>query len=256
MIRSRLFRYVIVPVILVGLLIFFNGTPPVRFMRAQIFRIAEKIIGPVHMLRVRSVRFFSSGSLEDAGLREQQDKRMAAEAALQELTRENEQLRTALGFKERNKIPLMGAQVRSYGYEFGKEFLLIDKGTRDHVAKGDAVVDANGLLLGMIGSVEDEFAKVSIASNAEEVFDAELLPAGVKTFAKGLGSRAFSLELLPQNAVIRNGDYVMAKGFRTSFLLGQVARVETNGGGAFKEVHAVLVSHPELSEEVFILSGK
>ena len=78
----------------------------------------------------------------------------------------------------------------------------------------------------------------------------------MKAFAKGLGNRTFSLELLPQNAVIRTGDYVMARGDKASFLLVEVVRVETAGTGAFKEVRAVLVSHPEREEEVFVVSGK
>ena len=88
------------------------------------------------------------------------------------------------------------------------------------------------------------------------MFDAQLLPSGVKAFAKGLGNRTFSLELLPQHAVIRVGDYVMAKTDKASLPLGEVVRVEIAGTGVFKEVRAVLLSHPEIEKEVFVISGK
>jgi hypothetical protein len=94
---------------------------------------------------------------------------------------------------------------------------------------------------------------VSIATNKEEVFDVELLPLGVEAFAKGLGGRAFLLELVAQNAVIRRGDYIMAKIGQSSFLLGEIVRIETSSTGAFKEVHAVLLSHPDREEEVFVV---
>ncbi len=187
---------------------------------------------------------------------DQEEKLAGATATIGELTAENNRLRSALGFKEKYKVSMQGASVVYYGSELGKEYLLIDRGANENIQKGTVVVDANGLLVGTVKDVENSFAKVGIAANTEEVFDVELVPSGVKAFAKGLGNRAFSLELLPQNAAVRSGDYVMVKSAQSVFLLGEVVRVETSGTGAFKEVRAVLISHPDLEEEVFVILNK
>ena len=254
--RYRFSVSIVVAVILLGLLIFFNTSAIVRLLHAQIFNSVSPMVRVLNMLRLWGNGLTASRETDGEASIDEQKKRAAASAKILELTKENEYLRSALGFKERNKIDLKGATVLYYGRELGKEFLLIDRGGKDGVAKDDIVVDADGILVGAVKDVEDSFAKVGIAANADEVFNAQLLPAQVKAFAKGLGNRTFSLELLPQNAVIRTGDYVMAEVDKASFLLGEVVRVETAGIGAFKEVRAVLASHPEGEEEVFIVSRK
>jgi len=249
--RRRSLLYLFSSVILLGLLIFFNASPPVRFVQGEVFNVAGYIVHPLNTFRLWKDGAHSA----DTQVSDREEKLAVANAALDELTRENDRLRSALGFKDRNKVGLRGARVLYYGRELGKEYMMIDRGDNDNLAKGGVVIDANGALIGIVDDVQDSFAKVSVASNAEQVFDAELLPSGIKAFAKGLGARGFSLELLPQNAVIRAGDFVMMKGGATTYLLGEVVRVETSGTGAFKEVRAVLLSHPDQEDEVFIVSG-
>ncbi|MDP3779087.1 MAG: rod shape-determining protein MreC [bacterium] len=250
--RRRSLFYGFSSVILLGLLIFFNASPPVRFVQGGIFSVAGYVVHPLNVFRLWKDGAYSP----DAEAGDREEKLAVAVASLEELTHENDRLRAALGFKDRNKVALRGVRVLYYGRELGKEYMMVDRGDSDNIAKGSVVIDANGVLLGTVDDVQDAFAKVSIASNAEQVFDAELLPSGVKAFAKGLGARGFSLELLPQDAVIRMGDFVMMKGSAGMYLLGEVVRVETSGTGAFKEVRAVLLSHPEWEEEVFIVSTK
>jgi len=249
--RRRSLFYLVSSVILLGLLIFFNASPPVRFVKGEVFSVASYVMHPLNAFRLWKNGAYSPDA--EAGNRE--EKLAAAAASLEELTHENDRLRAALSFRDRNKVSLRGVHVLYYGRELGKEYMMIDRGDNDNIAKGSVVIDADGVLVGTVDDVQDAFAKVGIASNAEQVFDAELLPSGVKAFAKGLGARGFSLELLPQDAVIRMGDFVMMKGSAATYLLGEVVRVETSGTGAFKEVRAVLLSHPDQEEEVFVVSG-
>lgn len=253
-----MFVYIIIPIILLGLLIFLNPNMPGRFLRVRLFKGVIMVVKPLNALRV----WWDSGGMlsqEDSGGQLRADgegKLAAARGAIEVLTQENNRLRSALGFKDKTDIHMKGALVMYYGRELGKEYLLIDRGINENIQKGDNIINANGLLVGTVKDVEDSFAKVGIATNTGEIFDVELLPLGVKAFAKGLGGRAFSLELVAQNAAIRRGDYVMTKGGQFSFLLGEVVRVETTGTGTFKEVRALLFARPDLEREVFVVSGK
>ncbi len=257
MTRYHFYWYISVAVILLGLLIFFNMSGAVRFFHMQIFNGVSPFVRLLNMSRLWGSKALLSEQITRGELQRDDEKKLeSAQATIQELTHENDRLRSTLGFKDKNKINLKGVSVVYYGRELGKEYLLIDREGNENINKGDIVVDADSLLIGTVKDVENSFVKVGIASNRDDVFDAELLPSGVNTFAKGLGNHTFSLELVPQNAVVRMGDYVMMKGNKMPFLLGEVIRVETNGTGAFKEVRAVLASHPEWEEEVFIVSGK
>ena len=255
--RYRLYLSIGIAVILLGLLIFFNASGAARFFRAQVFNAMSPLARQLNALRLWSAGFIASRRPADGEtIIEKAKERAAAYATIQELTKENDRLRSALNFKEKNKISMIGASVSYYGRELGKEFLLIDRGSIDGVGNGDIVVDGDGLFVGTVKDAENSFAKIGIAANADDVFDAQLLPSGVRAFAKGLGNRTFSLELLPQYATIRVGDYVMAKTDKTLLILGEVVRAETSGTGIFKEVQAVLLSHPETEKEVFVVLGK
>ena len=248
--RYNFYIYTGITVVLLGLLIFFSASSGVRFFHAGIFNGISPL---VHTLNNMRLWRYASG----AGTGIEQEKKLAAAlGTIEVLTQENSRLRSALDFKDKNNIHLQAAAILYYGQELGKEYLLIDRGAKDAIQKGDMVVDADGLLVGTIQDIQDSFAKVGIAANADDVVAAQLLPSNVKAFAKGLGNRTFSLELLPQSAIIRTGDYVMAQGNNASFLLAEVVRADISGAGIFKEVRAVLLAHPEIEKEVYIVSGK
>lgn len=253
--RSYVFLSIVTLFIFLGLFIFSNPHMPGQFLRIHLFEGMSLAIKPLNSFRAWMK---SGGALaqEDAGKKidaDKEEKFAAASAAIEALTQENNRLRSLLGFKDKNNINVKGAEVIYYGRELGKEYMLIDRGMRENIQKGDTVIDANGLLVGTVKDVGDSFAKVGIAANVEEVFDVEVLPLGVKAFAKGLGGRAFSLELVAHNAAIRKGDYIIMKGSQLSFLLGEVVRIETTGTGTFKEVRGILLARPDLKKEVFVV---
>lgn len=236
-------------VILVGLLIFFTQSTAVLFLREQIFNTLSIAITPLNSLRVWS----HGGTSPQADTTHLQEQLIQARATLQQLASDNNRLRSALNFKEKNKLHLLGASVRTYGYEMGREFLIIDRGVHDGIIKGSFVINESGLVVGMVDTVENNFSKVGIASNTKYVFDAELLPLNINVFAKGLGNRTFLLDILPQHSLPHVGDFVMARTGNISFLMGEIVRVEMGGTGVFKEVRAILLSHPENEKEVFIV---
>lgn len=253
MARRRLFFKIGSTAIVLGLLIFFIMSRPLRLLRAQIFASLRPMIRSAFFIRSWGDNVFSGGNAGNLMSGERLEQLSVATALTQDLKGENDRLRSALNFKEKNKLNLQGTAVLFYGRELGKEFLLIDLGSKEGIEKGNLVIDAYGSLIGSVKEVEDSFAKVGIASNPEEVYEVELLPSGIHAFAKGLGSRGFSLELLPQDAIIRKGDFVAMKGDRRSLVLGEVVRISSSGTGAFKEVRAVLLAHPESQHEVFVI---
>jgi len=173
------------------------------------------------------------------------------------LRQENERLRDMLLFKNTGSASLLGARVLSYFNEFGKEFLFIDQGRDAGVNKGDLVLIDAYTVVGVIYKVGDDFSHVAIASNSDRSFEVELIPSGVRALAKGIGGRAFALELLPIDAEIRGGDFVSvsytAGGVRRTLLLAVIAGEEIDQGGAFKSARASFLARPEVLNNVFVV---
>ena len=256
--RDGLFKMVFA-VVLLGLLIFLGSTKIIAFMRESVLAAAKPILKASMPLR-RWLSFANILSAEEAEQLFREKQQLQAEAAeVARLREENRAFRTALRFAEDRSMELRGGTVMHYGKEFGKEFLLVERGKRAGVRSGDLAVDTNGFLVGIVKEAYEEFSRVEIASNPGETFEVEIIPLKVRALAKGLGARSFTLELLPADAPVAVGDFVILLGIgggRYSLPLGQVADLKRNGGSAFKEGRGVLLADPESMREIFFIESR
>lgn len=240
-------------VLFLGLLIFFSNSGPVKMIRNGSLWILKPFM--------RIATTWGGGT----NFSEEDTSRMAPErgnlkaalAELEKLRSENDSLKKALGFKNETPVRFSGARVLFYSKEFGREFLLIDKGENDGTRMGDLVVDSGRILVGKVVEAGQGTSKVEVASNPDLAFEAELIPARTRALAKGLGGRTFSLELVSADAVLKKGDLVMLSSSparSAGLLLGELVSVAKISGGAFQEVRAFLLARPEMLQEVFIIS--
>lgn len=169
------------------------------------------------------------------------------------LNRENEELRRLLGFKETRGFDLLGSRVILFSREGGREFFLIDQGVEAGVKAGDLVLDSWGVMLGVVKESGNGFAKVEVASNAGLIFETQILPLGARALARGLGGRAFAIELVPQDTPLRVGDFAAILGAgEGEMILGEIVRIKTGVTSAFQEARAVMLGRPERLSRVFI----
>lgn len=241
------FLKIIIALILLGTLISFN-----EFLGIKSF--AFKSMRPF-LETVRWVNKFSGSSPEELKILKEQQYVKAIVFASEQLKMENAVLKKALSFKEENKLFLKGGRVIFYSQELGKEFLLIDQGQETGIRIGDLVVDAEQMFIGVVKETGDGFAKVGVASNPGEIFEVEITSLRVKALTRGLGARAFKIDLLPLETPLRRGDFVglLTKG--KFLLLAEIIGERGKNGDTFKEAQALLVARPELAREVFIISS-
>lgn len=246
LLRKKVFNIVIVFVLL-GALIFFNELLGIK-------NLAFGLIRPL-LETVRWVNEFGGLSQEELKFFEQSERQKTIVFELEQLKSENAVLKKALSFKEENKLSLKGARVIFYSQELGKEFLLIDQGKEAGVKVGDLVVDAEQIFMGMIKEMGNGFAKVGMASNPGETLEVEITSLRVKALARGLGARAFTIDLLPLDTPLRKGDFVGLLNKGKFLLLAEIAGEKGVSGNAFKETRALFLARPELAREVFILNS-
>lgn len=244
---------IIFAAILLGLLIFFSRTD----FFAGTFGKATLALKPIAEAASR-LRLGLSGDSELAG----ENQRLIAENfELEALREENRSFRKALDFKEEKKIPLRGARVMYYGQEVGREFIIADQGLGAGIKKGDLAVDGNGFFVGIVESSREDTSRVDIGSNPGRTFEIDIIPSGTHALAKGIGGRAFSIELLPVDAAIAKGDFISLfgigrSGARFSAALGEIANIKKGGGSAFNEARAIILARPEALREVYIIESR
>lgn len=142
------------------------------------------------------------------------------------LARENGELR---GLKD--ALPSVAdrwlvAEVVSVDLNSLQQRILIDRGARNGVFDGQAVMDSHGLL-GQTMRVGPWSAEVILLTDPEHAVPVEIERTGVRTIAVGTGDRdALALPYLPVNSDVKVGDLLVTSGLGGVFPQGYpVARI-------------------------------
>ncbi len=255
MVRRQLFHGITVLVIAIGL-IFFSRHAPISFLRSSIVLIFRPVFQISRVLgRAVGLSALQPAADDLSRLQEENRRLREIEQEYRMLLEKNAGLQKIVGLKEKQRVPIQGAHVLLHGNEFGKEFLMLDEGTTKNIRQGNLVIDAYGVLVGVVRETGEQFAKISVISNQGEVFEVMATAQNVKALAKGIGNRAFSIELIPNETPTHAGDFVLIPGRLgdTDVLVGEVTRVTSNGVGAFQNVWATLIARPETLDEVFVI---
>lgn len=250
---SGIVRLVLV-LTLVVVLIFFTSSGFVKKIRSytlQYFKVPASLLGAWQRLFVRFTGFTGVvDTLKDKTGRVE----VSREFEVGVLRKENEVLRKALALKETFQFPLRSAGVLYYSRELGREFITVDVGSDDGLKEGDLVLDEHLIFVGTVKDLAGNLAKVDIASNPANTFEARLTSlGGVPLLTKGLGQRTFALELIPFDIPLRKGDFVALVYGGKDLLLGEVVSERSIKSAVFKEGRATLLVRPELLRFVFVL---
>jgi rod shape-determining protein MreC len=153
------------------------------------------------------------------------------------LARENGELRGL-----RSALPPVAdrwlvAEVVNVALNSLQQRILIDRGARNGVFKGQAVMDSQGLI-GQTMHVGPWSAEVILLTDPENEVPVQVERTGVRTITVGTGdSESLALPYLPANADIRPGDLLVTSGLGGVFPQGYpVARVITVHHGASRPV--------------------
>lgn len=234
-----------IPLLIVFTLVLFPDWSASRLVRGGALAGLRPLMYAGSNLRLRV--FAEDGSEDSIRLR-----------AENEIVREeNARLHIALGLEAEIRSRLAASRVLSFGREFGKEYSVISAPQGREFSPGQFVVDERGALVGRVLEAVSSGAKVRIASNPEETLDAEIIPGGVRTIARGLGSRTFLLDLVSNSAPVREGDFVVVRipGVSRPAILGQVVRARRQVNAAFQDIAAVLVARPETLSHAFVVEA-
>lgn len=179
---------------------------------------------------------------QNAALKQQQFVLSAQLSKMAALEAENRRLRELLASSAQLKEQVLVAEIIAVNQDPYRHQITLNRGSRDGVYRGQALVDAYGVM-GQIIDVAPNTCKALLVTDPDHGIPVEINRTGLQTIAVGLGDeRGLRLPFLPSNADIKNGDLLVSSSlggrFPAGYPVGKVYDVKPVAGEHFMEAYA------------------
>lgn len=179
---------------------------------------------------------------ENARLRDKQFQLEARLQTFQALEAENRRIRALLASATALQEHVLIAEIIEASQDPYRHQIVLNKGARDRVYRGQALVDASGVL-GQIVQVNPRTSVALLVTDPDHGIPVEINRTGLQTIALGAGDgQALRLPFLPGNADIRKGDLLVSSAlggrFPAGYPVAQVYEIKHQPGAHFKEALA------------------
>lgn len=140
------------------------------------------------------------------------------------LSQENEELKKQLAFRSRTHTQTIGARVSGYSLDPLRSQLILDRGSQDGIHVGNPVLAGNGLLIGLVKTVDrDESRVIPLSDPRTKVLGIIPRDSGnVFGIVKGRFNVGVEMSLIPITAEVHNGDIVVTSGLQKGVPAGLV----------------------------------
>lgn len=199
----------------------------------------------------RSVELWS----ENDRLRQQAMELAAERNQWRDAMLENVRLRKLLGFRDRPEFDYLASEVIARDPLITLSSLLLDKGRRDSVRVGQAVVTAEGLA-GVVHRVDPARSVALLATDRNFAASARVERSRVDGIVRWAGGNVLELTEVPKNLDVKPGDRIVTSGLGGVIPGGLPVGVVTHvsrGEGLFLDVRIDPYVEFSRLEEVFIL---
>ncbi len=175
---------------------------------------------------------------------------------IREMKLANERLRQLLSFREKNSSSMIGAEVIGQDPSSWFKSITIDKGERDGVKKGMAVVSPAGVI-GQILKTAPGYATVLLITDYNSAIDSIVERTRAKAIVEGMGENRCQLKYLRRAEEVALGDVVVTSGLGGNFpkglMVGEIKKVDKKGHGVFQFAELVPSVDMTQLEEVFVI---
>ncbi len=234
--------------IICGSLIFFDfRTPRLAPVREQLSWALSPLLWvaalPQHISDSRE--YLSSRDDLAAENQRLRDRQLQIDARLQKfdaLEAENHRIRDLLASAKNLQDNVLITEIVAANQDPYRHQITLNKGARDRVYHGQALVDASGVM-GQIIQVNPTTSVALLITDPDHGIPVEINRTGLQTIALGVGDgQALKLPFLPGNADIQKGDLLVSSAlggrFPAGYPVAQVFEVKHKPGEHFKEALA------------------
>ncbi|OQX71391.1 rod shape-determining protein MreC [Candidatus Parcubacteria bacterium 4484_255] len=160
---------------------------------------------------------------------------------------ENQTLKQHLNFLTESKDKFILANILGNSYESGFNWIIIDKGRRDGLSSGLAVVDQRGSLAGTIIAVKDSISYVRPLLDLHSFIAADIINFSkdnkseiTSGIVQGEYNLIVKMKYISLDKKVELGDIVitsgMQQGIRRGIIIGEVADINKKPNDIFQEV--------------------
>ena len=178
-------------------------------------------------------------------------------AQFQDIKKENETLREALNIGLEKEFKLTMAEIT--GRYISQEFVLIDKGSRDGVTKNMPAITATKVLAGRVDEVYEQSSRVFLITNKGNYLDARIQDKFDEAVVKGAGNGMLSLNLVPREADISEGDIVISMGANgtipAGLLIGKVKSAKKTDLEPFQQIEVTPFFDVRQTNKLFLIEA-
>lgn len=189
---------------------------------------------------------------ENAALRQ----RLAADT---DTRRDNDLLRQQLGLAIAGGPKQIGAEVVGFQPDSYRQFITINRGSKDGIAKGMAVT-GGGILVGLISDVSPTSSKIVLVTDPEfrlAVRDDETGAEGILSGQLGSG---LVMDQISQTDTVKAGDSLTSAGIGgevpRGLYVGQVQSVNTRQNAVFQSAQVTTTLRANHLRFVFVVVGR
>ncbi|ULQ45494.1 rod shape-determining protein MreC [Flagellatimonas centrodinii] len=163
---------------------------------------------------------------------------------LDALEAENRRIRELLASREALDEKVLIAEIIAINQDPYRHQITLNKGIRDGVYRGQALVDAHGVL-GQVVEVSPSLSQALLITDPDHGIPVEVNRTGLQTIAVGRGDgQGLKLPFLPSNADIKEGDLLVSSPlggrFPAGYPVGRIHTLRHTAGEHFLEA----LAHP------------
>jgi len=155
------------------------------------------------------------------------------------LEKENKKLFALLESSAQVNGKVVVAQLLAVSTEPFLDQLVVDKGSKDEVFLGQAVLDAAGVM-GQVLQVAPFSSQIILITDTRSAIPIQDSRNGTRAIAVGTGSNRLKLINMPKTTDIKQGDLLMTSGlgqrYPSGYPVGKVTQVNINPGKPFAEI--------------------
>jgi rod shape-determining protein MreC len=173
------------------------------------------------------------------------------------LEKENERLRQLLSATPKTTEDHLIAEIVAVDVDPYRHFIVLNKGSKDRVYKGQPIIDAHGVM-GQVIYVNAMTSTAMLITDVSHAIPVQIDRNGLRSVAFGTGQTDYlDLRHLPHNADIRVGDKLISSGlgerFPRNYPVAMITNIDRNTGETFIGVRAEPLAQLDTSREVLLV---
>lgn len=155
------------------------------------------------------------------------------------LKKENTTLKHILQFKRKTGFEVVVANIIGRDF-FNHNIIHLNAGKNRGIKKGDAVVYANGILIGKIIETTNTFSKARLLVDNNSEIAGVLENEKINQIIVGYQNNGLKMEFIPESTLVKEGELVITSNLNENIpqnlLIGKVVKIIKQEGQPFQSV--------------------